>query len=571
MEQDVFEQHGISVVGAAPEMPEAPPPALVQLAKRSFMFRDMDSAHQFQSQMQASAVVAGGNGSMLWDLYNASITMADQYGGQMFRSTYGREVRVYGYQRAIYEADREYLFDRDTSAGMLVEQYDHVWNGLPLTFVPEVDAYFAEQIALGLQIALQAGYQEYWQCGGSFAYLETDRDPGKRVARGERPVQWCYLPAGCIIDDMKDPQHAPLLAPSNNVDPLLDHGIEEISFYPTAEARMLNQPVRVHGSRLIAINLDPRKQKWWRTNHIRMNRVYDTLWDKRDVMFSHVRGHFQGDPIVVDVDISEDAQRLLNIGNMTQPQRDKMSQDAEQAVVDYNTGAKSSFAPVMGFKLRRLGAAQLQDPKEVLMALSSQLAQGSIYPIKFFLASTKGASDVSDQDILILQGNVQNVRNTWGYKHLAKALLMGQVMGVNGLRMQSQFTLPHPHELQWPPVRPLSPRDAAFTEKTDVAIVRELQEASRVVPPRLARKYPEDPRYPTPLWLAARGRDTNGESMDPLPAPAGGGSSAKAEDKRADPELQAWLEGAAPKPKKDDDDEDEDDKPSSPKRPKKGY
>lgn len=564
MESDAAGTKQATAAGAAPPAG----PGRMMLARRSFIFPDMDAAQQFQVRMQS-----GYRGDRLtaprdvWSWYNEAPGIAHDYGGQMFRSTYGREVRVYGYQQSIYTTDREYLFDRDPTAGMLVEQYNKVWNGLPLSYIPEVDAYFAEQIALGLLVSLQAGYQEYWQEGGAFVYCETDRDPLKRVARGERPVAWHFLPAHCIIDNMEDPEHAPLLRAQGNVDPLLDHGIEELSFWPSQQAKDADQPLRVHGSRLIAVNLDPRKQRWWRTNHVPFNRAYDTLWELRDIIFSRTRAHFQGDPIVVDVDITEEAQKLLGFAEMDQKQRDDMSAAAEQAVIDYNSGSKTSFAPVMGFKMRRLGAAQLPDPKEDVMMLSSRLAHSSgIYPVKYVLASTKGSSDVSDQDILILQGNIQDVRHVWGYKHLAKALLMGQVMGVNGLRMQGSHNLPHPRELDWPMLRPLSPRDAAFTEKTDASIARELQEASLVLPARLRRKFPEDTRRPIPLWLAARGRGLDGESLDPVPT--GGGSSGGAgASSRFDPELEAWMhEHAKPKKGTDDDDEEDEPKPKPKKR-----
>lgn len=566
----VLESQGIPVIGGGPETPQQVAPARTLLAKRSFMFGDLESAERFQASMQTAY---GGSGLSaardVWGLYNEAPEMAREYGGQLFRSTYGRETKVYGYQQLIYETDREYLFARDTTAGMLVEQYNKVWNGMPQTFIPEVDAYLSQQVTLGLLIAFQAGYQEYWQEGGSFIYCETTGDPIKRISRGERPVAWTFLPAHCIVQDMKDPLHAPLLAQKGNVDPLLDHGFEEISFYPTMESRATNEPLRVHGSRLIPINLDPRKQKWWRTNHIPLNRTYDTLWELRDVIFSRVRSIFQGDPIVVDVDISEEAQRLLNIANLNETQKTAMSQAVEQAVVDYNTGAKSTFAPVMGFKLRRLGAAQIPDPKEDVMMLSSRLAHGSLYPVKFILASTKGNSDVSDQDLLILQGNVQDVRNVWGYKHIAKVVLMGQVMGANGLRMQGEHDLPHSRDMEWPLLRPLSPRDAAFTEKTDASIARELQEASLVMPARLRRKYPEDTRRPKPLWLAARGRDMDGKSMDPKSAAGGeggAGASSPSTGPRADADYQAWLEGKDLKRKPASGGDDEDDE--APKRKK---
>lgn len=549
---------------AAPKAAAAPK---VELARKSFVFPSMEAAEKFQASMQAGYYGSGLTAPRsVWSLYGDAASVAGSYGGTMFRSSYGRELRVYGYQQAVYESDREYLFDRDPTAAMFVEQYNHVWNGLPQTYVPEIDAYFSEQTGMGLLIALQAAYQEYWQEGGAFLYLETDRDPSKRLTRGERPVAWCFLPAKCIVDDMQDPANGPLLAKRGNIDALLDHGIEEISFYATEEARAAGQPTRVHGSRLIPVNLDPRKQRWWRTNHVPMHRVYDTLWELRDIIFSRSRAHFQGDPIVVDVDISADAQKALNFQEMSDTERTEMSQMAEQAIVDYNTGAKTSFAPVMGFKMRRLGAAQLPDPKEDVMMLSSRLSHGSIYPVKYVLASTKGSTDVSDQDILILQGRVQDVRNVWAYKHLSKILLMGQVMGVNGLRMQEQFNLPHPKDLDWPMLRPLSPRDAAFTEKTDAAIARELQEASLEMPARLRRKFPERKDRPIPLWLAAKGRDLDGESLDPTPAPGGAGGEAAAQV--PDSDLEAWLQGQdAKKPAPDEDDEDDEDE-KKPKRPK---
>lgn len=501
-------------------------PSRVVVATRSFVFGDMESAQQFQAQMSTGYGSRGVGSRRAWSAFAESASIAARYGGHMFRSTSGRELHVYGYEQEITQSTRSYLFNRDPTAAMFIEKpWADMWNGFPRTFIPQVDDYFAEQQALGLLTALQASYQEWYQEGGAFIMLETDGDPKTRLSRSERPLGWCFIPAEHVVNEFEG-EHRYYLTGQDNVDPLLDHGIEFVSLYPTESARAENQPIVVHGSRLIPINLDARFQKWWRTPNIPLNRIYDSLWELRDIIFSRVRGHFQGDPIVVDVDISEDAQKLMNFGEMSKTERDAMSAMVEQSILDYNTGAKSSFAPVMGFKLRRLGAAQLPDPKEDVMMLSSRLSHGSVFPVKMVLASTKGSSDVGDQDLLIYSGNIQNVRNVWGYKHLSKALLMGRVMGVNGLRMQDPHEMPPPTDIEWPTLRPLTPRDAAFTENTDIKIYRQAQEAGLIPPPRLLRKFSQDPRYQKPLWLAARGRDINGKSMDPKPAAGGGGSDA---------------------------------------------
>lgn len=575
----VLEQQGIPVftsgpAAGAPPVPAGPPRR--EIAKRSFVFSDMESAERFQATMQAG--MAPGSLSAprsSWEWYNDAPAIAEQYGGRLFRSTYGREVRVYGYQQKIYAVDRDYLMARDTTARMFIHQYNDAWNGLPLTYVPEIDAYFGDQMALGLDIALRAGYQGYYMEGGCFVMLETTGDPMKRLSRGERPLGWTFLPAASIIDDPTNPANGYLLVEPGtpgSVDPLLDHKIEFIAYFATEEDRTRGKPTWVHGSRLIAINLDEMHQRWWRTPVVPFDAMYDDLWNLRDIIFSRSRGHFQGDPIVVEVDLSEPAMKVLELEGMDEPQRTAMSQQAEQAVVDFNTGAKTSFAPVMGFKLKRLGAAQLPDPKEDVMMLSSRLSHDSTYPVKYVLASTKGSTDVSDQDILTRAGNLQNVRNTWGVKHLRKALLMGQVMGVNGLRMQEQFALPHTDEMKWPLVRPLSPRDAAFTEKTDIVIYREAQEAGLQPPVRLQRKFPQDPRYSIPLWLAARGRGVDGKNLDVSPdkEPGSAGEGTPAAQARADADYQAWLEGNEPSRKRaaTQDDEDENDGKTQPKHPR---
>lgn len=517
--------------------------SLVPIASRSFVFGDMDSALDFQADLQAGSGIGGGsrrNGFLAFQ--QASFT-AGKYGGHMVRSTMARELRVYGYEATISANSREYLFARDPTAAMFVEKpFTDMWNGFPLTYVPAIDAFFAQQLALGLLTALQASYQEQYQEGGGFILLETNGSPKERVRRGERPVAWTFIPARNVLED---PQNF-FLAPPNNTDPLLDHGIEFIDIYPNEDARATGQPMTVHGSRLIPVNLDARFQKWWRTPNVPLNRIYDTLWELRDIIFARSRSHFQGDPIVVDVDLSADAQKALGFAEMNETQKTALSQEVEQSIVDYNTGAKTSFAPVMGFKMRRLGAASLPDPKEDVMMLSSRLAHGGYFPVKMVLASTKGASDVGDQDLLIYAGNLQNVRNTWGYKHLAKALLMGRTMGVSGLRMQDEFDLPPPQDLVWPLLRPLSPRDAAFTDKTDIAIYRQAQEASVMPPARLQRKFAPNPAHPLPLWLAARGRDTDGKNTDVDPAnepgSSGDGVPAKAA-KRAAQALQDLQDG----------------------------
>lgn len=494
---------------------------MVHLASRSYIFQSMADAERFVKRMKSpdagpSAQMLGPDDIGWYGAYNLMNNAADDYGGVLVRSITGRETRVYGYAQHIFAQDREYLEHRDPTAAMFITTcWETMWNGLPLSYIAEIDAYFAQQAGFGIITALQAAYSEYYQEGGGLIYLEATGNPDERIRRGDRPLAWTFVPARHVLDN-DEGEFGYIMTEPGNTDPLLDHGIEYISIYRSARDKSRDMPTKVHGSRIIPVNLDP-KSRWWRTHRVPLHRIYDTLWELRDLIFSRVRAHFQGDPIVVDVDLSADAQKALNFAEMTQAQKDAMGKMVEKSIVDYGTGAKSSFAPVMGFKMRRLGAAQLPDPKEDVMMLSSRLAHGSVYPIKFVLASTKGNSDVSDQDLLILQGNLQNLRNTWGYKHLSKALLMGQVMGVSSLRMQGDHNLPPAKELEWPLVRPLSPRDAAFTEKTDIVIYREAQEAGLTPPLRLQRKFERDPRYPIPLWLAARGRDVNGKNTDVAP------------------------------------------------------
>jgi hypothetical protein len=491
----------------------SPTPALTTLASRSYVFPDISAAQSFQSSVQ-SFRSSGGNTDLM--AYLQANRYADQHGGILYRSSTGRERLVYGYQSIIYKQDREYLLDRDPTAGMFIESpWAKMWNGLPTTYDPTIDAFLSEQLRLGLLTAFQAAYQEHYQEGGAFIYCETTGDRTERVRRGERPLRWTFVPASHVIDTDKG-ENGYILAPTDNKDPLIPHGFEFVSFYPTTIDAERRTPIQVHGSRLIPINLNPRQQKWWRSSHIPFNRIYDTLWELRDILFSHVRAQFQGDPIVVEVDLSDDAQKVLAWEQMDDAKRTKMAADSEAAIRAFNAGAKSTFAPVMGLKMKRLGPASLPDSKQVVSSLSARLSHGTPYPVKMILASTQGNVDVADQDLLIYQGNLQDQRNTWGYMHLSQAVLIGQVMGANGLRMDD--ALPPPLELEWPLVRPLSPRDAAFTQKTDIAIYNTAWQIGRQPPPRILRKFPLDPSSPLAPWLAGKGRLPDGTSADPIPS-----------------------------------------------------
>jgi hypothetical protein len=486
-------------------------PSGAPFATRSFLFHSMEDANNFRASVESARFQSGDLVS-----YLQTHSYASRYNGTFFRSTMGREAFVYGYAPIIYRNDREYLVERDPTAAMLIEdQWTTLWNGLPATYVPEIDAYLAEQSNIGLTMALQAGYQEYYQEGGAIIYCETGADPESPLSRGERPIRWRFIPAWRIMDTAFGGFGYALVQPGPDaLNPLLDHGIEYLTVYLTESDQRHAIRTKLHGTRFFPVNLDPRYQDWWRSAHTPFHRVYDTLWDMRDLIFARVRAGFQGDPIVVDVDLSADAQAVMNLAGMTQAQRDQMSSDAEAAIRAYDTGAKTTFAPVLGLKMRRLGAAQLPDPAQDYAALGARLSHGSIYSVKEILASTKGNMDSGDQDILHKAAKVTNIRHTWGYKHLCKVLLMGRVMGASSLRMQPIHDMPPPGELDWPLIRPLTPRDAAFTQKTDALVYREAQEAGLKPPARLQRLFEQDPRYPMPLWLAARGRNVDGTNTD---------------------------------------------------------
>lgn len=511
-----------------PSVASSPAPAqkMMTVATRSYLFDSPEKATQFMASAQTSQSHHRNDLISFLQLNH----LAGQYGGELVRSSTGRESLVYGYLPLLADADRDYLVGRDPTAMMFASTpWDDIWGGFPTTYIDTIDAYFSEQLALGLLFALQAAYQEFYLHGGALVYLETTGPSESKLARGDRPLRWCFVPASLVVDQDAGPSGYILTDPSEK-SPLLDHGIEYISIYPTQADKIRGTPIRVHGSKIIPINLDPKHQKWWRCppSKIPFNAIHDTLWELRDLIFSRVRAHFQASPIIVDVDLSEEAQRIVAWENMSEDKRKEIASQMEAEIANYNSGAKTTFAPVMGLKMRRLEAADLPDPREDIMLLSSRLSHGSPFPVKMVLASTKGASDTEDQDILTYASRLQRYRNTWGHKHLSKSLLMGQIMGASGLRLQEPFFLPPPSQIEkdWPLIRVLSPRDSAFVEKTDTAIYRESQEMSLLPPTRIQRKFAKDPRYQIPLWLASKGRKTDGTSADPVPiSPAGGQGS----------------------------------------------
>lgn len=495
-----------------------PKPRMVPLGQRSFAFKTMDEAKGFMAHMSGWS---GGGDTMMQFLQTTRY--AAQFGGVMVRSTTGREVFTYGYAPNIYANDREYLLQRDPTAKMFVEMpWSVMWNGLPRSFIEPIDTYLAEMAARGLLLALQGSYQEYYQNGGALVYCETTtRSPSQRLQRGERPIRWHVIPAHRIVDKA-DGDDRYILATKR--DPLVEHGIQSICVYLTEEDREDEKPTRLHGSRFFPVNLDPRAQGWWRTPRIPFNAIYDTLWEMRDLIFSRIRANFQGNPIVVDVDISADAQKVLNFDNVDDEELAKEAQAVEQGIVDFSTGGKQSFAPVMGYKLRRLGPADTPDAKEDVALLGARLAHGSLFSVKQVIASTKGNVDVGDQDILTFAGNVQNYRNTHGHGHLSRVVLMGRVMGANGLRMQDAHELPPATDLEWPLIRMLTPRDQSFVEKTEFAMAAGGWEKAIRVPARIDRKFPQDRSVPLAPWLAAKGRKRDGTSADPQPSSASGSS-----------------------------------------------
>lgn len=414
----------------------------MSLAPFSAIFPDYTSAQAF-----VDGVVRSGGSSAELGRANLSgfggldmfTDMATVAGGHVVRSSRRREQLVYQYQDAVTLADRRYLATRDPTAVYVLERPAiDTWFAPPRAFGnPAVERFIGDIYTKGFQQAVIAADIAARRDGGAFLYINASGDASQPIGPRDQVFGFDYIQ--CDQIPSRDAIHLDV-----NADPLLSqHGIERIEFYPTTEHKKRGELVTVHGSRIISMREDV-SVRWWQGRSV-LDPIYDDLWNYRDVIFSQKQSQFMGNPIKVEVDWEAG----FDID-------DDEADTVKERISQLRSGHRDSISPIQGLKVTRLGAPELDDPEAIVRALASRIANGTVFPVNMILASSRGSEQVTDQDYITYESEVDKRRRTFSHSILAHMFRLWQVMGA--VPRRAQFPL----ELRWKHLRVLNEREEAL-------------------------------------------------------------------------------------------------------------
>lgn len=447
---------GSGGVPPAPSQTSATVPARAPPAPRlgtvSMMFPNMDKAEGFISGFlnnikgahpqdgRFGFLMPGGRTDLSGlDLFGSFVS---HHGGEIIRSSHRREQLVYQYQDHIWLWDRRYLSLRDPTARMVVEQAARdTWNGLPRSFTQAAfDQFIGELSRLGFTQSITGADIAARRDGAAFLYINASGNPDSPL----QPTDVIFGFDFITMDQVpgKDSVH---WDPDGRDPILIQHRIQRLEFYQTPDARNEGKLSSVHGSRIVLLKEDLQRRWWFGSSAL--DCVYDDIWNYRDVIFAQKHSQFVGNPIKVDVDVENG----FDIG-------DDEADEVQMRIRELRSGSRDSIVPIMGLTVTRLGAPELDDPEPVIRALVSRISNGTGIPANMLLASSRGSQQVTDEDYVSWESEVQRRRNTYAYPLLAHMWNVFRHVGLVARRP----VFPGPMEVRWPHLRVLNEREEAL-------------------------------------------------------------------------------------------------------------
>lgn len=489
----------------------------VSPTSRRAIFPSARAAHSFGSRLTFTDFISPARFSLL----------AHEHGGRWLHSQDGREINVYQRLPIVLQKTRDYLVYRDDTAKMLAWQpaYDAL-AAPPRTFNDTIDSFLRfNWTTLGLGSAAIAARANSYYTGGSLLYLRAAGSPESPLQRGDRWFGWEHIPADLVIDEPNDAENgiefefeadAPLTSAPR-------HGIQSISFHLSRDDKARGaDPIRVHGSRIIPYNEDP-ESKSWRTWRVPLDAHIDTLSDFRDVAASRSRGHFQGDPIIAEFDLSKDAIEALSLTTLSGDDLDNAEDETNEAMRRFRTFLTDGLGLNRGISYKRLGSADLLDPTPDFDWLAAKLSHNEPLTAEHIKASTKGSRSAGAEHTLEYEGNLRRrLQEAHWNPIIAHLLRMAQRTQQFGITRNLAADLP---PLVWPRLMIQSPRDDAFTESQKVRTLLTADDLGRLGTPELEATFPRNPSVELPSRFALRGKKLDGTDAQP-PEPGASNNAA---------------------------------------------
>lgn len=452
------------------------------MPEQQFLFNDVQSAKQFLLDLDNESRRADANSLTQLSRGRIDSAVRDNQGTWSHVSSHRKEIFVHNRQDAIYPEDLLYLHTRDpTVHGINRRVPEDTWFKLPDTTVDEIDDFFAQLTRLRFVQKIIEADTAQRRDGSSFLYINASgQDPSQPLQPEDEIFGFQVIPADRVVENS--------VIPTESTNPLLSqHGFEQIEIYGDPSVAKddddsivdISDPdidfggkTTIHGSRLLLLKEDQETDRW--TGRPKIEPCYDEIWDWRDIIWAQTNAQFEGNPIAVKIDseemfgLDEEAEELI-----------------QQEMEEFVSGVGQVFSPIQGVDIKRVGQSELDDPLTNLRSIASRIATACEFTAGQLLAMSRGAEQVTDQDILTYASEIEKRRF-----HFAVPLLQHMVFIAQFLGMLPRDT-EMPLEVHWPNLRTLSPRERAYVHNTSSMALDRALTWNRELPREIERMFPE--------------------------------------------------------------------------------
>lgn len=485
---------------------------------KTFLFPNPDSAAKFMLSVFDTPRELWSSPRFLDSLANTNNGMLTTDGFRD-RSSTGREAEIYGHQTFIHVQDREYLFERDPTARMIVSRVpEDTWVTLPRTYDEGIDAFFEQLMDMAAHVKIAAGDESQRMYGAAFLYLDCTGEASQELTPRDKLMGIDIIEAKEVAVDK-----IVLYKPGEERHPLCDHGIKSIQFSILApnEVRVVKkdepEPNHViHGSRIRLL----REGKRGRSIIARpvVDVIFDALRDLRDFAFSLRMAQMQGNPIALDIDTEQGFHLAKEIQTAI-----------KENMEDFQDNQRDVFGGIAGVKVRRIGSMQLDDAEPGIRLAASRISNATEFPVNMVLASSRGSEQVTDRDILEYEARISARREMFGRPILNGLVRVGQYL--NMVPKRSRL----PWDMEWPRLRMMSPHEESMNINRAAMTVKAALQAG-YIPKKRYLKFFEKNTVPIDTTLI-------------LPSSIPDERQIEADEKAAETAAEAAAEKAKQKPK----------------------